>query len=96
MNEDKIRTRQQFEEVVSAEIPGRQDPLRELLRTLMVHDLCQTDNSISPCMSKGQFQKLFRKENAKNMFILFVKDVIMDKVYKQEIIMQLRSTFQLL
>ena len=43
--EDKIRTKEQIDNIVSAEIPPVEDPeLRELVRTCMIHGSCGVSN----------------------------------------------------
>ncbi|XP_076038426.1 uncharacterized protein LOC143023700 [Oratosquilla oratoria] len=58
--EDKIRTREQIDNIVSAELPSEHDPeLRELVKKLMIHGPCGTFNPNSICMVEGECQKKF-------------------------------------
>ncbi|XP_076063445.1 uncharacterized protein LOC143038309 [Oratosquilla oratoria] len=42
--EDKIRTKEQIDNIVSAELPSEHDPeLRELVKKLMIHGLCDAE-----------------------------------------------------
>ncbi|XP_076035390.1 uncharacterized protein LOC143021665 [Oratosquilla oratoria] len=58
--EDKIRTKEQIYNIVSAELPSEHDPeLRELVKKLMIHGPCGTFNPNSICMVEGECQKKF-------------------------------------
>ncbi|XP_076035366.1 uncharacterized protein LOC143021643 [Oratosquilla oratoria] len=58
--EDKIRTKEQIDNIVSAELPSEHDPeLRELVKKLMMHGPCGTFNPNSICMVEGDCQKKF-------------------------------------
>ncbi|XP_076069725.1 uncharacterized protein LOC143041602 [Oratosquilla oratoria] len=58
--EDKIRTKEQIDNIVSAELPSEHDPeLRELVKKLMIHGPCGTFNPNSICMVEGECQKKF-------------------------------------
>lgn len=61
--EDKIRTKEQIDNIVTAEIPSVEDSqLSELVRTLIIHGPCGTSNPNSICMVDGQCQKQFPKQ----------------------------------
>ncbi|XP_076032957.1 uncharacterized protein LOC143020425 [Oratosquilla oratoria] len=58
--EDKIRTKEQIDNIVSAELPSEHGPeLRELVKKLMIHGPCGTFNPNSICMVEGECQKKF-------------------------------------
>ncbi|XP_076058585.1 uncharacterized protein LOC143035603 [Oratosquilla oratoria] len=60
LREDKIRTKEQIDNIVSAELPSEHDPeLRELVKKLMIHGPCGTFNPNSICMVEGECQKKF-------------------------------------
>ena len=61
--EDKLRTREQIDDIVCAEIPSSEDPeLRQCVRTLMIHGPCGASNPNSVCMVDGQCDKEFPKD----------------------------------
>ena len=71
-HQDKLWTTHQIDSVVSAEIPSRNEPLlRKLVRTLVIHGPCGSNNPNSLCMVNGQrrknFPKYFREETNANI-----------------------------
>ncbi|XP_076052786.1 uncharacterized protein LOC143032200 [Oratosquilla oratoria] len=60
LEEDKIRSKEQIDNIVSAELLSEHDPeLRELVKKLMIHGPCGTFNPNSICMVEGECQKKF-------------------------------------
>jgi hypothetical protein len=62
--EDKIRTTEQINDIVRAEIPSQlQNPrLHEIVLKHMIHGPCGSENLFSPCMVNGECSKGFPKE----------------------------------
>ena len=71
--EDKLRTREDIDRLISAEIPDpEEDPdLHHLVKTCMIHGPCGVQNPSCVCMEDGKckknFPKQFRDETAENV-----------------------------
>ena len=63
-NHDKLRSPEQYDSVVRAEIPSKQEEpqLHAAVLKHMIHGPCGRLNQTSPCMKNGQCKKNFPKE----------------------------------
>ena len=71
--EDKLRTRDDIDRLISAEIPDPEEDLElhNLVKSCMIHGPCGVQNASCVCMEDGQckkkFPKPFRDETAENI-----------------------------